>query len=360
VTWLEVTCLGALLLAGFSGATWLHLVYWTRRYAIARCYDETHEFVGPDGVALRVHRYRPRGVPSSMPPILACHGLGATHRNLDLDDSHSLALHLAEAGRDVWLGVLRSGRRDLGYLARRRIDFDSMARADVPGLVAFVRARTGAAQIDWIGYSMGGMLLYAALGGRTIAPGCVRKVAILASPARFGVPFPGLAWVGSQRWVGLLDVPFGVLGRLFAFAARRFRVPLEDLVLNPANIAPERARYAMVEVVNDIPGPLQRSFARFARLRRFVSLDGLDYLDGLRSIDIPVTFWAGDADKLAPARAIQPAFEAWGADNARSDKKLVRLGRAHGQHEDYGHGDIAFGDRAVEEVYRPVEAWLAA
>ena len=53
-----------------------------------------------------------------------------------------------------------------------------MAEHDLPTAVAAILERTDAPQVDYVGFSMGGMLLYASLG-HTLPAAQVRRVAIM-------------------------------------------------------------------------------------------------------------------------------------------------------------------------------------
>lgn len=73
---------------------------------------------------------------------------------------------------------------------------------------------------------------------------------------------------------------------------------------------------------------------------------------------MPAVFFAGVADRLAPPESVRAAFEAWGAKTG-ADKCFVLLGREHGAHGDYGHGDLAVGQHAREDLFEPIGAFLS-
>jgi predicted alpha/beta hydrolase len=151
--------------------------------------DEAAHVVTADGVRLGVWRYRPRGT-ARTPPVVLCHGLGATRYNLDLNAELSVARFLAGHGFDCFVLELRGcrglfaadGRRVRGRRARA-YDFDDHLNQDVPAVIEHVCRVTGSAQVLWLGHSMGGMLAYATLGG----PRANRLAGLVAigSPASF-------------------------------------------------------------------------------------------------------------------------------------------------------------------------------
>jgi pimeloyl-ACP methyl ester carboxylesterase len=218
-----------------------------------------------------------------------------------------------------------------------------MVREDLPRAVAQVLRQTGAERLDYVGFSMGGMLAYAALG-RTVPESLVRRVAIIGSPGRVHAPLP--------RWV--LRLPLGTLplrlgAGLVAFAAEWFWTPLHRWVLQPDNCEPGLQRHACAEAVADIPGPLLREFAGWALADGQPRLDGEPVLDGLRRLCTPVHFFVGAADRLGAPAAVRLAHDAWGADTGAA-KGWTLFGRAEGFSADYGHVDLVIGRRAPDEV----------
>ncbi|MCO4760576.1 MAG: lipase, partial [Myxococcales bacterium] len=145
------------------GLTWAHVAYWTRRLGNgdALPYDEKEALPTPDGGRIELRRLRAQGEPVG-PPVLCVHGLAFNHRNFDIHPSWSLPRWLSARGRDVWLLTLRTGQPNATFDAP--MDFGSMAKYDLPTAVDAVLARANAQSLDYIGFSMGGMLLYAALG----------------------------------------------------------------------------------------------------------------------------------------------------------------------------------------------------
>src|SRR6185295_5135708 len=147
----------------------LHLGYWSRKLGVRMPYELEERLNTPDGAAIELRRLPPASTPSGpplseLPPILLVHGLGANHRNTDLLPDHSLARHLSARGRDVWLVTLRSGLERLARAQQRKVRFRAMVEHDLPLAIDTVLAKTGQRALDYVGFSMGGMLLYAALG----------------------------------------------------------------------------------------------------------------------------------------------------------------------------------------------------
>ncbi|EYF07092.1 alpha/beta fold hydrolase [Chondromyces apiculatus] len=363
MTWTLTTLLllGLALLVVFALATWAHLRFWNSRLGLALAYDVEEVLPTPDGAHIELRRVpRAKGAEATkaaddaaLPPVLLVHGLGANHRNQDLHPDWSLARHLAAVGRDVWLVTLRSGLL-VGWAERRRAHFGAMVKHDVPMAVQAILERTGKAQVDYVGFSMGGMLLYAALG-RTLDVAKVRRAVIIGSPGRVLSP---------TRLVRLVPrgfiptVPMRSLAQGFAFASEWARTPLHGALANPRNLAPGVTRLILMNLVRDIPAVLQAEFLGWAAGDGEIRVGGERVLDGLAKVEVPVLFFAGSKDNLAPVSAVRHAFEAWGRERPETPKRLIVLGRDFGQQEDYGHGDLAVGARAAAEIFEPVARFL--
>jgi pimeloyl-ACP methyl ester carboxylesterase len=139
----------------------------TRRvFRLEAAPDEIHFAETGDGWRIAVHRYRPSEIRSGLCPVLLCHGIGANALNLDFDDRLSLARYLRRQGFDAWVLELRGrGMSVPARPERARTDFcfDEYVAEDARAAIAAVRRATGAAQVHWVGFSLGGLVGYALL-----------------------------------------------------------------------------------------------------------------------------------------------------------------------------------------------------
>jgi pimeloyl-ACP methyl ester carboxylesterase len=332
-----------------------HYAFWTRRFEIPMDYALSERLPTEDGALVEIHRL-PGEVPAGSVPVLLVHGVGIDHRNNDMLPQVSLARHLRAAGRDVWLLRLRSGGLSRVFRDPRKVRFRAMARHDLPLGIRAVLDRTGAKQLDYVGFSMGGMLFYAAAGAHLVDPALVRKVVIIGSPARVGHYVPLRQWLARLPAPIVPTLPLRLGSRMVAFAAEWLVTPIHHLVYNPHNVARGLAGSALM-TVEDIPGPLNVDFLSFIR-RGIVHLEGRDVLEGLRDVELPVLFFAGERDQLAPPESVRIAFDAWGARVPAIDKRFVLLARSAGARADYGHGDLAIGMHAEQEIFAPIAAFL--
>lgn len=364
--WVLVVGVIALLVGGLV-AWWAHLRYWVARLTVEMPYASVESLPTPDGCRIEL-RHLPAGALEphaperpELPPLLLVHGVGANHRNNDMHPDASLARFLSAQGRDVWLLTLRSGLAERRRTEHRKVRFAAMAKFDVPTAVDAVLARTGAQSVDYVGFSMGGMLLYASLC-RFVDESKVRRAVFIGSP---GLVTRASGLVRLLRFFPtrfLPDLPLRILSRTWAFAIALVPGIFYRIISNPDNLRPELARAALVNVIEDIPAPLQSDFVRFAFTDGQLRVDEGEgpVLDTLADTVVPALFIAGAADRIAPPTHVRYAFERWGKRRPDLEKRFVLLGKTEGLHADYGHGDLAFGMHARDEVFAPVHSFLSS
>ena len=81
-----------------------------------------------------------------------------------------------------------------------------------------------------------------------------------------------------------------------------------------------------------------------------------DYRLRVKALTVSHLVIGGTVDTIAPAANCAAHFAFAGAP----DKELKLLGIAHGQHADYGHGDLVLGTRVATEMYPHLISWLGA
>jgi len=323
---------------------------------------EVHWAVTQDGWSLHMVRYRPRG-PETGLPVLVLHGLAANARNMDLDEDHSVARWLADRGRDTFTLSLRgSGRSDdpSGPKHRSyRYDMDTFATEDLPAALAKVKELSGAASVDVVAHSMGGLVtyIYLARGGTDL-----NAVVTLGSPAR-------LAWGGRTEFALTRASPFlkprgnlpierltELAMPVYTLLFDEINAPIERLLYNPANIDQETWRKLVEVGLGSISAYVLKQFGLWLQRDSMVSRDGqLDYLELLKDCRTPAMVVAGKIDELAPAPAVRAAFESLGGP-----KEWFIAGEENGLRHDYGHMDLVLGERAPMELWPRLLRFLAA
>ncbi|KAJ1962762.1 cholesterol esterase [Dispira parvispora] len=138
---------------------------------------EEHTVVTRDGYVLGIHRLpeSPRQLdspPTRKPVVLLWHGFMMCSDVFVCmpNQQNSLALYLADAGYDVWLGNSRGNKYSYRHLSRRvwqtefwDFSIDELAMFDIPDTVDYILAATGAPSLAYIGFSQGTAQMFCAL-----------------------------------------------------------------------------------------------------------------------------------------------------------------------------------------------------
>ncbi len=198
-----------------------------------------------DGWRLGVRHYRPEHPDPNKLPVVLCHGLGLNATFWTITDNH-LPAQLNARGYEVYVFDIRGsgengrpGRNDRINRALRHTPFrergerwwnvNDLMRYDVPAILDYVQRDTGRDRVNWVGHSMGGMLMFpylelepagheriasfVAMGSTIIlaeapqrdmlwANRAMRALSLFASPGRLGRPltyFRAPGWVRSTR-----------------------------------------------------------------------------------------------------------------------------------------------------------------
>ncbi|MFB4394644.1 MULTISPECIES: alpha/beta fold hydrolase [unclassified Pseudomonas] len=254
-------------------------------------------------------------------PVILLHGSFSNRRFWYSPKGIGLGAYLARAGFDVWIPEMRGH----GLSPRNRQWRDNCvadyARDDLPVIGAFVREQSGQVP-HWVGHSLGGTTLAAALGGGYLEPGLVASVALFGtqvSRVYWPLKVPPVVW-GARA----------VLKRFGQLSGPRFKRGPED---EPIGLALESLRWHGL-------------FGRFG-------VKGNDWWAGLAEVDVPVLAAAGGGDFQDPVWACRKLYEQLGG----SRKQFVRLGREEG-FEAFGHVDMLVSKKAQAQVWPLVEGWL--
>ncbi|KAF1010891.1 MAG: hypothetical protein GAK32_01195 [Pseudomonas fluorescens] len=278
----------------------------------------------PDGtVELAVTRLGKADAPPRRGvPVILLHGSFSNRRFWYSPKGIGLGAHLARAGFDVWIPEMRGhglSRRNQQYARNRVADY---ARYDLPAIAAFVREQSG--QIPhWIGHSLGGITLAAALGGQHLGAPAVASVAL------FGCQVSRTYWplkIPPVEWSGRL-----ILKRFPHLSGTRLKRGPED---EPIGLALEALRWHGL-------------FGRFGE-------PGCDWWKGLAGVDVPVLAVTAAGDRQDPAWACRKLFEQVGSEH----RQYVCLGREQGFSGDFGHVEMLVSKAAQVEVWPLVERWL--
>jgi pimeloyl-ACP methyl ester carboxylesterase len=343
------------LTAGVTAVLWAQ--FWRERLQIVVKFDEQFETQTSDGATLFLGHIKPRGPSSDLPPVVLCHGLAMNHVAFAYDPQHGLAGVLSDRGRDCWVIELRGAGSGPKGPPVRHATFDTYATHDLPTVIDFVRAMTEASTVDWVGFSMGGMLIYAHLGAHK-GEG-VRRVVTIGSPVRFrdryarhvaeAVPYV-LTPFGMR-----IDTPFRFVSALIAPLLGRWVPRLLTRGYRDENYAMPMLRRIIASSFSDVPAGVLRQFARWVAEDSLNSNDATyDYRHSLADIRTPMLVIAGDRDRLARPHGVHEAYECIGS----SEKRYLEIGKESGAQTHYDHLDLIAGKRSHEEVFGEIVAWL--
>ncbi len=312
----------------------------------------TQRLTTSDGATIALHHHPGKG-----PPVLLVHGISSNHRYFDLDEGHNLADWLTARGHDVWMLDLR-GHGDALYGDQRRQfngwTVDDYGEFDVHLAISHIRQVTGAEKVDYIGHSMGGMVLavYAAHHGDD----ALGAVVVLGSPAAFSKkdPLVGLAAAAmAAGGVSLLWFETPAFGAMAADLKGAVPFRLQEKLYNPANYTRETIDAMLRQIVSPIGRTEMQHFGRMLRDERFQSWDRkIDYFGELKHMKAPLLAIGSDHDEVVPAARVQAFSSAVGGES-----KYFLASPPNVKHS-YGHLDYTLAEGAVTEIFPMVEAWL--
>ncbi len=255
-------------------------------------------------------------------PVILLHGSFSNRRFWYSPKGIGLGPYLARAGFDVWIAEMRGhglSPRNQNYRQNRVADY---VRYDLPAIAAFVREQT-AQTPHWVGHSLGGITLAAALGGHYLGEDEV------ASAALFGSQISRVYWplkVPPVEWGGRL-----LLKRFAALSGSRLKRGPED---EPIGLALEGLRWHGL-------------FGRFGDRDR-------DWWAGLPEVRVPLLAVGAVGDQQDPAWACRKLLEQFGSQT----REFLHLGKKNGFADDYGHVEMLVSKSAQREVWPLVEHWL--
>jgi lysosomal acid lipase/cholesteryl ester hydrolase len=324
-----------------------------------------------DGWKLGIRHYRPAVADPLKLPVVLCHGLGLNATFWTLTDSH-LPSQLVARGYDVFLVDLRGSGESarLGRVGQinaklretpllewgeRRWTVDEMSAFDVPAVLDYVKAATGQERVNWIGHSLGGMLLFPYLeqspDGWRIANfiGMGSTVILAETPQR--------DMLRANRGLRLLTsvVSTGRIGRPLMF----FRFPgldrIDEFYFTAENVDRRTISRFYGYTLEDTGRAALKQLDPYLEYGHFLSADRtIDYSARLGEVTTPTLLVAGEGDCMSDIPSTELTLAALGS----RDKMLLRFGKRDGNVADYGHCDLVWSRYAPKEVFPPMIDWL--
>jgi pimeloyl-ACP methyl ester carboxylesterase len=327
-----------------------------------------------DGWMLGVRRYHPIEPKPGALPVVLCHGLGLNGTFWTITDDH-LPSQLADRGYEVFVVDLRgsgASYRDgtIGWVnagLRQTIipevgndewTMDDQALYDVPAILDHIKDQTGHERVNWVGHSLGGMLMFAFLERSEHAPRIANFVA-MGSPACVSESPESVKMLKANRGLRTLMKAFSTsrIARPMAIARPPGLDKIDRFYYSADNVDPETVDRFYGSTLED-PGPgALKQMDRYLESGRLVSEDGsIDYFARLPEVHTPTLFVAGDGDILADLFSNWKTYEAMGS----ADKTFLRFGRSQGHVADYGHCDLVWSRHAPKEIFPEIIDWLDA
>ncbi|MGC4007632.1 MAG: alpha/beta fold hydrolase [Pseudomonas sp.] len=255
-------------------------------------------------------------------PVILLHGSFSNRRFWYSPKGIGLGAHLARAGFDVWIPEMRGhglSLRNEDYDRNRVADY---ARFDLPAIASFVVEQSGQAP-HWVGHSLGGVTLAAALGGGYLNEPQAASAALCGSQISrtyWPLKLPPVAWGGRF-----------LLKRMGGLSGSRLKRGPED---EPLGLALEALHWHSL-------------FGRFGEKDN-------DWWGGLQKVSLPVLAIGSDGDIQDPAWACRKLLEQFGSEV----RHFLQLGRRHGFSEDFGHVEMLISKGAQREVWPLLQHWL--
>jgi lysosomal acid lipase/cholesteryl ester hydrolase len=324
-----------------------------------------------DGWRLGIRHIAPAVPDPRKLPVVLCHGLGLNGTFWTITDDH-LPSQLAARGYDVFIVDLRgSGEsRNLGRLdeinswlretpflelGAGRWTVDEMAFYDVPAVLDYVRGATGRDRVNWVGHSLGGMLMFAFLERSPEAYRVANFVGMGSTITLTETPQRDMLRANrGLRVLGSL-VSTGRLGRPLMY----FRLPgldrIDQFYYTSENVDKRTTSRFYGYTLEDPGRSALRQLDPYLEFGHFVSADRtFDYSTTLNRVGTPTLMIAGEDDVMSDLPSTERTLD----ELASPDKTLMRFGKRDGHVGNYGHCDLVWSRYASREVFPPLIDWL--
>jgi lysosomal acid lipase/cholesteryl ester hydrolase len=324
-----------------------------------------------DGWRLGVRHYRPEHPDPGKLPVVLCHGLGLNATFWTITDNH-LPSQMAARGYDVYVFDIRGsgenahpGRQDrinkhlrqtfLSERGERSWTVDDLVKYDVPAILDYVQRDTGHDRVNWVGHSLGGMLVFAYL---ELAPKPDRIANFVGMGSTIiQAESPQTDMLRANQGLRLLTLVAspGRLGRPLAFVRVPGMEQIDRFYYSNENV--DRltiSRFYAYTLEDTGPGAL-RQLAPYLEYGHMLSADRtVDYSAKLGEITTPTLLIAGDGDIMSDVPSTELTFAGLGSP----DKTIMRFGKSNGHVDDYGHCDLVWSRHAQKEIFPPLIDWL--
>ena len=325
-----------------------------------------------DGWKLGMRHFPAQQPHSGKLPVVLCHGLGLNGTFWTINDNH-LPSQLAAQGYDVFICDMRGSgashrtgirgpinrvlrQTPLRELGGRDWTVDDEYKYDVPAILAYVERETGSHRVNWVGHSLGGMMMFPFLETSPESSRIANFVDMGGVAIIVETP-DTIKMRKADKMLRTLSLGLstGRLGRPMMYGRMPFMEKIDRFYFTQANVDDRTVSRFYGYTVEDPGAGALKQLDPYLSQGHMLSSDGtIDYAAGLDRVTTPILMVAGEADIMADIPSSILTFNAVGSP----DKTLMRFGRLDGQAADYGHCDLVWSRNAPVEVFPPIIKWL--
>lgn len=320
--------------------------------------DRVHFARTKDGWNIALHHHIAPISNPDLAPVIVVHGIATNKYIMDLDKRHSLPYFLKLRGFDVFVVSLRGCGRSYHESVNGYEDFtfDDIVKYDLPAIIEKVKSISGSPRVNYVGHSMGAMIMYAYCGihGKS-ARQSIASFCSLAGPGNLnhvGMTLIGLLsrFPNARR---MLDLKFGA--SMVAPLAGELYTPIDEILYNPKVTTKGTIKRIMKNAIENVADGVIEQFMSWIETKKMTSRNGhYDYIALETEIDMPALFLTGKRDSIAIPDSVEYVYNRAGSKH----KEFQVIAKENGFSEDYGHACIVMGDRAEDDVFPLVENFL--
>ena len=225
----------------------------------------------------------------------------------------------------------------------------------MPAILDYVQRETGHDRVNWVGHSLGGMLIFPYLELSPHPERIANFVGMGSTIIQAEIPQSDmLAANRGLRVLSLFASP-GRLGRPLAFVRLPGMERIDRFYYSTENVDRETiSRFYGYTLEDTGPGAL-RQLDPYLEFGHMLSADRtIDYSARLGEITTPTLLVAGDGDIMSDVPSTELTFAGLGSP----DKAIMRFGKSNGHVADYGHCDLVWSRHAPIEIFPPIIDWL--
>lgn len=327
--------------------------------------------VTADGWHLGIRRYRPAYPDPGKLPVVLSHGLGLNGTFWTITDHH-LPSQLAERGYEVFVVDMRGSGAShrvgpvgrVNQLLREtpllewdegRWNVDDQSFYDVPAILNYVRDVTGSDRVNWIGHSLGGMLMFPYLELGQEPDRIAAFVGMGATITLAAAPQQEMLRANRGLRALLRIVSTGRMARPMMLARPPGMGRIDKFYFTVENVDRRTvSRFYGSTLENPGRGALKQ-LDPYLEFGHMVSANGkVDYVSLLNTVKTPTLMVAGEADIMSDIPSTYQTYNRI----CTTDKAILRFGKRDGQIADYGHCDLVWSRYAPVEVFPPIIDWL--